>query len=236
MFFNLFLLLYSKHNQGRCIVRQLLLQKFDNEEAKVQRTLNRPSVKRKMEKLRQKGLVTSRQWATLYPLLDDDKIDFKQVDLLLYILLLRKLGELPMVSGPGGFEQWPKETDQSTPAQIVRLKLLKEETESASSMEEPEFNSRWRTLERTLLGLKYSKYAIDNLKTCCVEQEKDLGYYWYHVWNSPELHRNELIAFCLLFLAVICVFDWWVYITDALESWLDNVMWNFFKLKKMVFG
>ena len=212
------------------MVRNLLLQKFNNDEAQIQRALNRPGNKRKMEKLRQKGLVTYKQWATLYPLLEDDKIDFKHVDLLLYILLLRKIGELSV----GDFEQWPKETDQTTTAHVVRLKLLSQEMEHVFRMNENEFEQRWRTIERALLGLQYSNYAIDNLKTCCVEQEKDLGYYWYHVWNSPELHRNELIVFCVILLAVICVFDWWLYITDAIESITDHAMWNYFKLRKAI--
>ena len=211
-------------------MRKLLLQKFNNDETQVQCALNRPSNKRKMEKLRQKGLLSYKQWAILYPLLEDDKIDFKNVDLLLYVLLLRKIGDL----STGDFEQWPKATDQSKTAHIIRLRLLSKEMEHVFRLNEDEFEQRWRTMERALLGLQYSSYAIDNLKTCCVEQKKDLGYYWYHIWNSPELHRNELITFCLILLAVICVFDWWVYITDAIEGIADYVMWNYFKLRKTV--
>lgn len=212
------------------MVRKLLLQKFNNEETQIQRALNRPNNKRKMEKLRQKGLLTYKEWAILYPLLQDDKIDFKQVDLPLYILILRKIGEL----STGDFEQWPKETNQSTTAHIIRLKLLSQEMEHVFRMNEDEFDKKWRTLEQVLLGLQYSSYAIDNLKTCCVEQKKDLGYYWYHIWNSPELHRNELIVFCIILLLVIFIFDWWVYIMNALESMADYLMWNYFMLKKKV--
>lgn len=218
------------------MVRKLLLQQFEESEEKVQRALNRPNIKRKMEKLRQKGLVTSHQWAILYPILEDDKIDFKQVDLPLYILLLRKIGNLGATLPTGGYDQWPRDTEQNTTSQLVRLKLLHEEMKDVTSISDDgnEFNQRWQTLERTLLALKYSKYAIDNLHTCCVEQEKNFSYYWYHVWNSPELHRNELLAFCILLLLLISVFDWWTNIVDALEVCINHVVWQWYKLKKIV--
>ena len=215
------------------MVRKILLQQYQTEE-QVQKALNRPSIKRKMEKAKQKNMITNQQWSTLYPLLPEDKIQFKDVDLGLYVVLLRKIGELKIPNS--GWEVWPKDTDESQVSHVVRLNLLDLEMKERQQLDENEFEKKWQILEKALLGLKYSAHAIENLKTCCVEQEKNLSYYCYHVWNSPELHRTELIIVCCIALLLISLFDWWDHVLDGLEMCWNFLAWYYYAVSKTIFG
>ena len=225
---------------GKYVVRILLLQHYKTEE-QLTRTINKPGVKRKLEKARQKSTLTDKHWSILYPVVmggEDDqeagKITYKDVDFTLYVILLRKLGELPKPAR--GWDEWPRNTDKSSVEHVVRLKLIHEEVEKETELNGQNFEAIWNSLEAALVGLNYSKTGLDNLKTCCVESERDLGYYWYHVWNSHELHRNELIAFLIVALILICTFDWWDSVVEILEAFGDACLWYYFKFHRMIFG
>jgi hypothetical protein len=224
---------------GKYVIRSLLLQRYKSEE-QLTKTINRPGVKRKLEKARLKSIISDKHWSILYPELlggvgeEVGQIQYKNVDFALYVILLRKLGDLP--KPVRGWNEWPRNTDKNNVSNVVRLKLVHEEVEKQTKLNEQNFESVWKSLEMALLGLNYSAHGLGNLKTCCVESERDLAYYWYHVWNSPELHRSELIAFLVVTLILMCIFDWWDSVIEILEKHCDLFLWYYYKFYRIIFG
>ena len=212
---------------GRFVLKRLLMLKYVNDEM-VQRALQRPGVKRKFEKALQKSIMTDQQWKTLYPENPtESKFDSNKIDTLFYAFLVRKLGDVEKPEN--GWNLWPRENDMTRTAHVVRIKLLCEETEGLSELSDDELEICWTALQKALLGLHYDKYALDNLRTCCVEQEITPSYIWYHIVNSPDLHRGWLIAFlCLLFI-LLCIIDTREYLMDVINDAYQFILWNYYK-------
>lgn len=218
------------NTSGKFVLRKLLLTKFMNDEM-ILRTLQRPGVKRKFEKAYQKGTMSSRQWNILYVQTqqyeEKDKLNTKNIDVELYALLLQKLAELQ--TPKHGWHDWPSENDFSVTANVVRIKLMYREVNHMTRVDDEDFEKKWAMLKSSLIALNYSKYAIDNLRTCAIEPDWNISYFWYHIVNSPELHRTELIIAMVVMFLLLCIVDTREYIIDVLHRALHFVMWQYYK-------
>lgn len=219
------------NTSGKYVLKKLLLTKFVDEQM-IYRALQRPGTRRKFEKAVQKGIMTEKQWNVLYPNVtteedEKNKLNSKAMDTDIYTLLIRKLCDLEKPAD--GWNAWPRENDSSTIANVIRIKMLNHDTMNLTEIPDEEFEDRWRLMERALVGLGYSKYAIDNLRTCCVEQEMSFSYLWFHIVNSPELHREEFITFLIILFVLLCIVDVRECITDKLQNIVDTILWNYYK-------
>ena len=192
---NIFRLNLLINTSGTNAVKKLLMKHFSSNVDLLIESVKKPSIKRKLEKCKLKGILTKNQWNALYP--NKDKIKIEKLDLTLLVTLIQKLTiyDVPY----NGWDKWPLATDRSISAKLVQLKLLKEQYVNVTELSDEEFQIKWSLIKKLLLSLNYSEHAINNLETCCLDGGGMFNYYWYHFSNTTGIHlRQSLVIIALL--------------------------------------
>ena len=124
----------------------------------------------KLQKLKKKGKIFDEQWEQLFPSTGDPP-DSKTFDITLLHLLLRVICNLtkPMT----GWHKMPVETDASRAADLVRIKLFRNDLchSVSTDIPEAEFEDKWNKISQALVALGLDQQEIDRLKTDPIDHD-----------------------------------------------------------------
>ena len=109
-------------------------------------------------------VINDSQWDLLYPP-SGKAPDSKTFDVTLLTVLFRNICGLPKT----GWGTMPLDSDRSTQANIVRIRLLRNEVYAhvtSTQVDNATFQSLWKKISQALVDLNILKKDIDELKTC----------------------------------------------------------------------
>ena len=162
-----------------------------------------PTVLKKFEPLLQslksKRKIFDKQWELLYPS-SGQAPDANKFDITLLHLLLREICALTEPSN--GWHNMPSEDDNSQEADIVRIKLCRNDLCHVASTGVPndEFEDTWRKISRSLEALGLDPEEIKRLKTETIDHdtkrriEEVMKYDWEPRVSSLEQEIEKLKA------------------------------------------
>ena len=137
--------------------------------------LTTPPVQGTLASLHKKRVLYPAQWGKLV----SPTVSSKDFDITLLVVLLRNVCSLspPTTS----WNSPPAPTDVSEAADIVRMRIHRNEVyahTNGASVDDATFNSHWISIKDPLLRLGGPRYqtVIDNLKTECMDPEKEQYY------------------------------------------------------------
>ena len=131
-------------------------------------------------------VINDSQWHLLYPP-SGDPPDSKTFDVTLLTVLFRNICGLPKT----GWAAMPVGSDRSMQANIVRIRLLRNEVYAhvtSTQVDNATFESLWKKISQALVDLNISQKDIDELKTCPLgpREEECLG-----ILQDWKLHEEE---------------------------------------------
>ena len=103
-------------------------------------------------------------------------------DISLLVVLLRNVCGLSPPVSTGNWDQLPPDSDNSTEANIVRIKYFRNDVyahTSKASVEDSTFNKLWKNISNAIIGLASEEdapsyvTAIDNMKDECVDPDRE---------------------------------------------------------------
>ena len=109
-------------------------------------------------------VITDQQWDLLFPTSPDAAPDSKKFDITLLTILLRNICKL---SPPAkGWNVMPPVTDTSIPADIVRIKLFRNEVYHVPSarLDDAKFEELWQEISQSLIRLGILQKDIDEIR------------------------------------------------------------------------
>ncbi|XP_044184736.1 NLR family CARD domain-containing protein 3-like, partial [Acropora millepora] len=117
--------------------------------------LSSPSVRSTLESLREKRVLNPLQWERLFPFaaLNVSSANF---GISLLMILLRNICGLSPPVSTGNWDQLPPESDNSTEANIVRIKCYRDEVyahATEASVDDPTFSALWQKISSVVLAL-----------------------------------------------------------------------------------
>ena len=136
--------------------------------------LSSPSVRPTLQSLRNRHVLSSLQWEKLFPIFASN-VSSANFDVSLLMILLRNICGLSPPTSTGNWDKLPPDSDDSTEANIVRIKFYRNDVyvyASEVSLDDPTFNKLWQKISSAILELapgtnKETMYepAIKKLKT-----------------------------------------------------------------------
>ena len=135
--------------------------------------LSSPSVDPTLQSLRDRHVLSSLQWEKLFPVFALN-VSSANFDVSLLMILLRSICGLSPPTSTGNWDKLPPDSDDSTEANLVRIKCYRNEVyvyASEASLDDPTFNELWQKISSAFLdlapGTNKTKYetAIKQLKT-----------------------------------------------------------------------
>ena len=135
--------------------------------------LSSPSVSRTLQTLRNRHVLSSLQWEKLFPVCASN-VSSANFDVSLLMILLRNICGLSPPTSTGNWDKRPSDSDDSTEANIARIKCYSNEVyvyASEASLDDPTFNELWQKISSAILelapGTNKAMYepAIKKLKT-----------------------------------------------------------------------
>ena len=134
------------------------------------------------------------QWDLLFPP-SGNPPDSKTFDITLLTVLIRNIcGLHPPATG---WNIMPPNTDNSTAANITRIKLLRNEVYAhvlSTEIDNPTFETLWRQVSKTLVALKVPVKEIDDLKTCPLSSEEEIYMHKLKEWYIKDEECKDLIV------------------------------------------
>ena len=136
-----------------------------------------PSVLPTLKSLRRKGVLNSFQWKKLFPIVPSS-VSSANFDVSLLMVLLTNICDLSPPFSTGNWDNLPPDSDNTTEANIVRIKCYRNEFyahASEASIGDPTFNELWQKISSAILALtsesNYLMYetSISQLKTQCMD-------------------------------------------------------------------
>ena len=142
------------------------------------------SIRNVLKDLYDQNVINAEQWQKLYPtrkpveirlpLIDDRTIgspDIKNLDITLATIILRNV--LP--SPARGWSAKPSESDTSISADILRIKMYRNELDHGSSPEydDVKFEEFWQRISRSLVRLGIPQQEIDDLKAASLSPQEE---------------------------------------------------------------
>jgi len=118
--------------------------------------LSSPSVFSTLQSLKEKRVLTTLQWGRLFPsfALPVSSANF---DFTLLMILLRNICGLSPPISTGNWDKLPPDSDNSTEANIVRIKCYRDEVyvhATEASVDDPTFNALWQKISSVVLALE----------------------------------------------------------------------------------
>ena len=133
-------------------------------------------------------VINDLQWHLLYPP-SSKPPDSKTFDVTLLTVLFRNICGLPKT----GWGVMPTDSDRSMQANIVRIRLLRNEVYAhvtSTQVDNGTFEYLWRKISQVLVDLKISQKDIDELKTCPLGPGEEECLKKLHDW---KLHEEETL-------------------------------------------
>ena len=134
------------------------------------------------------------QWDLVFPP-SGNPPDSKKFDITLLTVLLRNIcGLHPPATG---WNTMPPTKDNSTAANITRIKLLRNEIYahvSSTEIDNPTFKNLWRQVSKALVDLKVPIKEIDDLKTCPLSPKEEIYMETLKQWYLEEEGCKNLIV------------------------------------------
>ena len=138
--------------------------------------------------LRKLRVINNSHWDLLHPP-SGDPSDSKTFDVTLLAILFRNICGLPKT----GWGVMPLDSDRSLQANIVRIRLLRNEVYAhvtSTQVDNATFEYLWRKISQALVDLKISQKDIDELKTCPLGPGEEECLRKLHDW---KLHEEETL-------------------------------------------
>ena len=134
--------------------------------------LSSPLVFSTLQSLRKKRVLNPMQWGKLFPAVASN-VSSANFDVTLLMILLRNICGLSPPVSTGSWDQLPPDSDNSTEANIVRIKWYRNEVyghATKASVDDATFNALWQKISSAVLALG-SRYraVISQLKTECMD-------------------------------------------------------------------
>ena len=135
--------------------------------------LSSPSVLSTLHSLRNRHFLSSLQWKKLFPAVASN-VSSANFDISLLMILLRNICDLSAPVDTRSWDRLPPDSDDSTEANIVRIKCYKNDVyvhASEASVDDPTFNDLWQKISSAILELgpgtdkTIYETAIEQLKT-----------------------------------------------------------------------
>ena len=123
--------------------------------ASLHMVLSNPSVRSTLQSLRDKGVLNLLQWGRLFPFVAST-VSSANFDATLLMELLRNICDLSPPVSTGNWDQLPPDSDNSTEANIVRLKCYRDEVyahATEASVDDPTFNALWQKISSVVVAL-----------------------------------------------------------------------------------
>ena len=151
-----------------CQVIREVFNKY-HPQAKLQENL--ATVESQLRYLRDKGVINPLQWSYLYPPVADS-VNSANFDTTLLVVLLRNI--CPTLAPPvNGWNKRPPDSDDSEAADILRIKILRNEVAHcpSDSVDDETFDILWKNISEPIVRLGKSRYKdiVDQLKTESME-------------------------------------------------------------------
>ena len=139
-------------------------------------------------------VINFNQWDLLF-LPSGKPPDSKTFDISLLTVLLRNIcGLHPPATG---WNTMPPNTDNSTAANITRIKLLRNEVYahvSSTEIDNATFENLWQKVSKALVDLKVPVKEIDDLKTCALAPEEEICMQTLKEWYLKDENCKDLIV------------------------------------------
>ena len=141
--------------------------------------LSSPSVLPTLEFLKQKKVLNSLQWGKLFPAVASS-VSSANFDVTLLMVLLRNICGLSPPVSTGSWDQLPPDSDNSTEANIVRIKWYRNNVyghATKASVDDATFNVLWQKISSAVLALGSGYGAvISRMKTECMDPAAEAPY------------------------------------------------------------
>ena len=124
--------------------------------------LSSPSVLPTLESLKQRRVLNSSQWEKLFPAVASS-VSSANFDGTLLMVLLRNICGLSPPVGTGSWDELPLDTDNSTEANIVRIKWYRNDVyghATKASVDDATFNVLWQKISSAVLALRTGYGAV----------------------------------------------------------------------------
>ena len=156
----------------------VLRDTFDSKQppANLHVVLSSHSVLATLQSLRKKRILNPLQWKKLFPA-DTSNVSSANFDVSLLMVLLKNICGLNPPVSTGSWDRLPPDSDNSTEANIVRIKCYRNDVyvhASEASVDDAKFNALWQKISSAILALgpgTNNTYAtaINQLKTECLD-------------------------------------------------------------------
>ncbi|XP_015770192.1 PREDICTED: uncharacterized protein LOC107348656 isoform X2 [Acropora digitifera] len=132
-----------------------------------------------LEFLKQKKVLNSLLWGKLFPAVTSS-VSSANFDVTLLMVLLRNICGLSPPVSTGSWDKLPLDSDNSTEANIVRIKWYRNEVyghATKASVDDATFNALWQKISSAVLALGSGYGAvISRLKTECMDPAAEAEY------------------------------------------------------------
>ena len=145
--------------------------------------------KKSLQKLRY-SVISVAQWKLLYPA--SGPADANSFDITLLTILLRNICGLP--SPAAGWNIMPPATDTSVSAEILRIKMFRNEVYghiSSAQFNDAKFETLWQEISNPLIKLGITQQDIDKLKEASLSSEEESYIEKLKEWKKLE---DDLIS------------------------------------------
>ena len=146
-----------------------------------------------LAQLRRRKIIYDKQWDLLYP--TSSNPDSKQFDVTLLSVLLWNICNLK--PPPTGWSTMPPDIDKSVEANIVRIKLYRNEFYAhvtSTKVSDSQFDDLWPKISQTLFDLGIPQAEIDELKTCPLSPEEEDYIKILGDWKSIDDTLHEIMV------------------------------------------
>ena len=140
--------------------------------------------KKSLQKIRY-SVINAAQWKLLFPALAP--ADAKNFDITLLTILLRNICGLP--SPTAGWNVMPAASDTSISAEILRIKMLRNEVYghiSCAQLDDTKFETLWQEISKPLVKLGIAQQDIDELKGAPLSPEEKTYIQKLEEWKELE--------------------------------------------------
>ena len=136
-------------------------------------------------------VINDLQWDLLYPS-SGNPPDSKTFDVTLLTVLFRNICGLPKT----GWGATPLDTDRSMQANIVRMKLFRNEVYAhvtSTQVDNATFESLWKKITQALIELNIPQNDVDELKTCPLGPEEEVHVRILKDWKLQEENLTNYV-------------------------------------------
>ena len=150
-----------------------------------------------LQSLRKKGVLNPTLWGKLST---SSSTDF---DITLLMVLLRNVCGLSPPVSTGHWDVLPSESDNSTEANIVRIKYFRNDVyahASKASVDDATFNQLWKNISNAIIGLESGKdvascaTAISKMKTECMDPDTEAHFRdLLNDWKKYDDNTREML-------------------------------------------